>query len=88
MPYFTPPYFLNVEGGRSSPLSMPVVFDEVGPQRYEYHVVSIDPREDEPLDETALQALGKDGWLLAGILPLAEGSPTKRLVYYFVRPTV
>lgn len=84
MPYFTPPYFLNAEGGRASSLPMPVVFDDVGPQRYEYHVVGIDPREDEPLDEGALQALGKDGWLLAGILPPAGNSP--RIVYYFVRP--
>jgi hypothetical protein len=87
MPYFTPPYFLNAEGARSGPLSMPVVFDEVGPQRYEYHVVSLDPREDEPLDETALQALGKEGWLLAGILPPADGA-AKRIVYYFLRPTL
>ena len=88
MPYFAPPYFLNAEGGQHVSLPMPVVFDEVGPQRYEYHVVSIDPREDEPLDESALQALGKDGWLLAGILPPTEGGSSKRLVYYFVRPTV
>ncbi len=88
MPYFTPPYFVNSEVGRSGPLSLPVVFDDVGPQPYEYHVVSIDPREDEPLDETALQALGKDGWLLAGLLPPAEGSAARRLIYYFVRPTV
>jgi hypothetical protein len=87
MSYFTPPYFVNVEGGRSGPLSMPVVFDDLGPPRYEYHVVTIDLREDEPLDETALQSLGKDGWLLAGLLPPADGG-AKRLIYYFVRPTV
>jgi hypothetical protein len=87
MPYFTPPYFLNAEGGQHAALPMPVVFDEMGPQRYEYHVVNIDPREDEPLDETALQALGKEGWLLAGILPPADGA-SRRIVYYFLRPTL
>jgi hypothetical protein len=86
MPYFTPPYFLNAETGRGPSLPMPVVFENVGPQRYEYHTVSVDPREDEPLDESALQALGKDGWLLAGLLQHPIGSPSARIFYYFVRP--
>jgi hypothetical protein len=86
MPYFTPPYFISAEGGHAPSLPMPVVFEDAGPQRYEYHVLSLDPREDEPLDESALLALGKEGWLLAGLLPPFGSSA--RLVYYFIRPTL
>jgi hypothetical protein len=88
MPYFTPPYFMNVEAGRGPSLPTPVVFENVGPQRYEYHTVSIDPREDEPLDESALQSLGKEGWLLAGMLQHPVASSATRILYYFVRPAL
>ena len=60
----------------------PMVFEPAEPQRWAYHVVRIDPREDEPLDETALNALGAEGWLLAGIVAPREG---RELYYYFVR---
>jgi hypothetical protein len=88
MPYFTPPYFLSTASSRGPSLPMPVVFEDVGPQHYEYHTVSIDSREDEPLDESALQSLGKEGWLLAGILQHSVGSPAARILYYFVRPAL
>jgi hypothetical protein len=69
-------------GGQSLP--MPVVFERAEPQRWEYHVVTIDPREDEPLDETVLGKLGAEGWLLASVLPPSGGASAK-IVYYFVR---
>jgi len=71
------------------PFSMPtpIVYERVSePQRWEYHSVTIDPREDEPLDERALNALGSEGWLLVSVATLqGEGEPT-RLIYYFMRP--
>lgn len=67
------------------PAPLPIVYEPAEPAQWEYHVVSIDPREDEPLDETALAALGADGWLLAGILPSPAGEPKARIHYYFVR---
>lgn len=55
------------------------------PQRWEYHVVVVDAREEEPLDEAALAALGADGWLLAGVVQSATGFTAGKLYYYFVR---
>jgi hypothetical protein len=64
---------------------MPVVFERAEPQRWEYHVVTIDPREDEPLDEAVLGKLGGEGWLLAGVLPYPTSGASGKIVYYFVR---
>lgn len=68
-----------------TPAPLPIVYEPAEPAQWQYHVVSIDPREDEPLDETALSALGADGWLLAGILPPPADEPKARIHYYFVR---
>jgi hypothetical protein len=65
-------------------LPAPMVFEPAEPQRWAYHVVRLDLREDEPLDEAALTALGADGWLLAGTVTAREG---RELYYYFVRAT-
>lgn len=70
-------------GGHSLP--MPVVFEAAPPQRWEYHVVTIDPREENPLAEDRLAALGQDGWLLAGILHFPTAATPTRITYYFVR---
>jgi hypothetical protein len=84
MPYFTPVTCTSAGASRLPALPTPVVFEPLGPQRWEYHTISLDPREDEPLDESALNALGNDGWLLAGMLP-ADGGMRGRITYYFVR---
>lgn len=65
----------------------PIVYERVSePQRWEYHCVTIDPREDEPLDERALNALGADGWLLVSVIQPAGKGETSPLIYYFMRP--
>ncbi|HEV7129329.1 MAG TPA: hypothetical protein VGN32_17985 [Ktedonobacterales bacterium] len=66
---------------------IPMVFEEREPRHaaWEYHVVVIDPREDEPLAEAPLAALGADGWLLASVLRAPAGDASGRLYYYFVR---
>jgi hypothetical protein len=64
-------------------LPAPMVFEPAEPQKWAYHVVRLDLREDEPLDEASLAALGKEGWLLAGLIEPREGRPY--LYYYFVR---
>lgn len=84
MPYFTPTHTLTGEPRSYAPPT-PVVFEELGPQRWEYHTITLDLREDEPLDASALNALGKDGWLLTGTLQ-HPGREPGRLTYYFVRP--
>jgi hypothetical protein len=83
MMYFQP--YLADEARPASFPPTPIVFERAAPTRWEYHVVSIDPREDEPLDETALAALGGEGWLLANILTLPSGQTISRIYYYFVR---
>lgn len=68
---------------------VPMVFDPPAkPPQWEYHVITIDPREDEPLAGAPLAALGADGWLLAGILQSPAGNAVERIVYYFVRPAL
>jgi hypothetical protein len=78
------PFWLSREEPRSPTyIPAPMVFEPPEPQHWAYHVVRIDPREDEPLDEALLNALGAEGWLLAGVLEPQTGRP--HLYYYFVR---
>ena len=70
-------------GGYPSPmLFVPAPRD---PARWEYRVVVVDTREEEPLDESRLAELGQDGWLLAGAVQPASGFATSKLYYYFLR---
>jgi hypothetical protein len=41
-------------------------------QGWEYKVVTRDIADDAPLSEDELNALGKDGWELVGVVPLAR----------------
>jgi hypothetical protein len=67
-------------------MPMPIVYERVTERaQWEYHSVTIDLREDEPLDATALNALGSDGWLLASVTRLERAKSGEQLVYYFVR---
>jgi hypothetical protein len=65
-------------------LPMPVVFDhnDPAPPAWEYHTEIVDLREMSPLEAAELNALGKDGWLLAGLF---EDTRRSRLHYHFVR---
>lgn len=69
---------------------MPIVYERVSePPRWDYHSVTIDLREDEPLDERALNALGAEGWMLVNLVTVAQPagkSDSARLIYYFMRP--
>lgn len=87
MPYFTPRRLSTEPQGQSPSLAVPIIFEKVETPRarWEYHVVTIDPREQEPLGEAELAALGGEGWLLAGILPHPSERVTSRVSYYFVR---
>jgi hypothetical protein len=61
----------------------PMVFEPAEPPRWAYHVVRIDLREDEPLGDDTLNALGAEGWLLASVVEPQGVHPS--LYYYFVR---
>jgi hypothetical protein len=53
--------------------------------QWEYRLIVVDLREEEPLDEAHLSDLGKEGWLLASVVQPALGPLANRLFYYFVR---
>ncbi|HEY0752469.1 MAG TPA: hypothetical protein VGD98_00705 [Ktedonobacteraceae bacterium] len=67
-------------------LHVPMVYENVAsnPQQWEYRVLSVDLREEELLDESRLNELGAEGWLLVNVLEPAPGS-NSRMYYYFVR---
>ena len=90
MPYFAPRRLTTEPSGQSQPLAVPIIFEKVEASRsqWEYHVVTIDPREQEPLGEAELATLGAEGWLLAGILPHPSERVTSRVSYYFVRQVI
>lgn len=67
-------------------LPVPMVFEPAARTEWEYRVVVIDTREEEPLTEAQATELGGEGWLLAAVLDqTGSGRPGGRLHYYFVR---
>ncbi len=66
---------------------VPMVYETIRRERarWEYNVISLDPREDAPLTEARLAELGAEGWLLAGVQELPVSSSSRRVFYYFVR---
>jgi hypothetical protein len=68
-------------------LPMPIVYERVNDRtHWEYRVVTVDLREEPPLDEERMGALGAEGWLLAGAIQLPSAHDVAHtVVYYFVR---
>lgn len=68
-------------------LPLPIVYERVAERvSWEYRVVSIDLREEPPLDEERLAALGAEGWLLSGtIQPPSARETSHTVIYYFIR---
>ncbi len=65
-------------------LPMPMVYERAEPPRWAYRVVTVDLREEPPLQEDQLNELGGEGWILASTISQPAGS-SARLTYYFVR---
>lgn len=67
---------------------IPTVYEtiEAEPARWEYHVLTVDPREVALPDKDQLNALGKEGWILVGILN--EKASGALIHYYFARQAV
>lgn len=88
MPYFHPITISAEPFGQSHTLPMPIIYERVesSRQKWDYKVVTIDPREELPLGEEQLAELGAEGWLLAGILQHPSERVISRISYYFVRP--
>lgn len=68
-------------------LPMPIVYERVNDRiHWEYRVISVDLREEPPLDDERMTALGAEGWLLAGaIQPPSARDVSHTIIYYFVR---
>jgi hypothetical protein len=66
---------------------IPTVYEHVAPEplHWEYHVLTIDSREDSLPDTEQLNALGKEGWILVSILDENASGKGHRVHYYFVR---
>lgn len=66
---------------------IPTVYEQVTPEpsQWEYHVLTIDPRETVLPDADQLTALGKEGWILVNILDENASGKGHRVHYYFVR---
>jgi hypothetical protein len=68
-----------------APVHIPMVYENVAPPRWEYHVLTVQPVEKGLPDEEILNALGRDGWLMAGLLDERISGGGKLVHYYFVR---
>ena len=73
-----------------STLHVPMTYESVPVSlpAWEYRVVHIDMREEELLNEEALNELGTQGWLLVSILEQPISERSKRVHYHFVRQKV
>jgi hypothetical protein len=89
MPYLTPGglhhYSQDLDGRQSITLPLPMVYEAAEQPKWEYRTVTIDPREEAPLDDARLNELGAEGWLLAGIAQFPGGERVTRIIYCFVR---
>lgn len=84
---YTAPLYADQPTTQPFALPIPIIYDQAPARpRWEYHVVTMDLREEPPLDDERLAALGAEGWLLAGaIQPPSARETSHTIVYYFVR---
>jgi hypothetical protein len=68
-------------------LHVPVIYENVPTSlpQWEYRVISVDTREQKPLDEASLNESGTQGWLLVNVQEERSAEAGTRLHYYFVR---
>jgi hypothetical protein len=66
---------------------IPTIYEKETPQapRWEYHVLVIDPYEGTLPDAEKLNALGREGWILVGVLDERATGRGSQVYYYFTR---
>ncbi|TMC23606.1 MAG: hypothetical protein E6J34_02285 [Chloroflexi bacterium] len=66
---------------------IPTVYESVAtePSHWEYHVLTIDAREQALPDSSQLNTLGQEGWILVSILDESVNGRGSKVHYYFVR---
>lgn len=74
--------------GRSN-VHIPMIYERYEPEAtyWEYHVLRIDTREASLPDAEQLNALGREGWLMSGLVD-ERASGGKFVYYYFMRQAV
>lgn len=87
---FVPHSFRTQMAGRAeerSSVHIPMVYERVAaePVRWEYHVLKVDTHESALPDTGELNALGKEGWVLAGMLDERITGKSTFVYYYFTR---
>ena len=55
------------------------------PVCWDYHVLTVDTNSRSLPDEERLNELGREGWLLVGVLNQGASGDTAMVSYYFVR---
>ncbi len=80
-------HFMNGQPDVRSSLPLPMVYEDVPvkPAQWEYHLLTIDLREEALPDVATLNELGKEGWLLVGVLDQGATGRSSLVHYYFVR---
>jgi hypothetical protein len=68
---------------------IPMIYERYDPEptHWEYYVLSIDTREAPLPTAEQLSALGRDGWLMSGLLRADTDDKSTFVHYYFVRQT-
>jgi hypothetical protein len=71
-------------------LPIPMVYENVRVElaNWEYHILTIDAREETLPDAARLNELGREGWLLVGIVDQGATGRSSLIHYYFVRQKV
>jgi hypothetical protein len=66
---------------------VPTVYEQIDaqPPQWEYHVLTVDAREAALPDADTLNALGKEGWIMVGLLDERMSGNGSLLHFYFVR---
>lgn len=66
---------------------IPMIYEPVPttPLHWEYHVLTIDPQEAALPDTHQLNAFGRDGWIMIGLLDERMTGKGQLIHYYFVR---
>ena len=72
-----------------SSLPIPMIYENIPAQpiRWEYHVLSVDTAEYNLPDPERLNALGRDGWIMVGVLDERSHGDGTKVHYYFARST-
>lgn len=70
-----------------SSVHIPMVYERVtsAPVNWEYRVLTVDPREAQLPEAEQLNELGREGWVLVGLLDESASGKGHLVHYYFTR---